>query len=124
MERNYKIGFDIGGVLSREPEVFKAMISAFRSSPIWETYILTDMPKEKAESLLQANNIDYDKENLLCADWNESQEMCKAELVKKHGLDILVDDHLGYVTPEEIPIGLLVVPRPKKPYNSPEWKLN
>lgn len=120
--RKYKIGFDIGGVISKHTGIIGAMMETFRQSESWEVYIVTDMPRNTADDVLKRNNILCEPEKLLCADWTYEEEMCKANIIEKHGLDVLVDDHLAYLVSSKIPLGLLVVPRPELPYNSKEWK--
>ncbi len=122
MTKIYKIGFDIGGVLSAYPEQFKTLINALEQSPHFQVYYITDMPRATAEELLTLNEIQHNPERLLCADWNSHQNECKTRLANEVGLDFLVDDHLAYLIGETNALGLLVVPKSKQPYNHQEWK--
>lgn len=118
-----RIGFDIGGVLSTHTDLVLDLIKALEQSTNWEIYYITDMPRESAEELLKLNNIKYNAINLLCADWAKYEGQCKAVIAKEHSLDVVVDDHLPYISDERIPLGLMVVPRNNLPYNSLSWKI-
>lgn len=118
----HRIAFDIGGVLSRHPKIFRSLYDACEESPLWEVYVLTDMPRDRATELLALNGYRVADERLLCADWSTHQEQCKAVEAESALIDVLVDDHLGYIISDQIPVGLLVVPRPKKQYNDPSWR--
>jgi len=41
---------------------------------------------------------------------------------KELGIDILIDDFIGYVAVEGAPVRLLVMPDATKPYYDPNWK--
>lgn len=83
-------------------------------------YIITDMPRDKAVKALSANNIPFDEESLLCADWEAYGDRCKTVLMEEYEIDIMIDDRLDYIF-EGVPIGLLVVPRPGVPYYDSTW---
>lgn len=121
--RKYKFAFDIGGVLSSYPDEMRALMEALEKSGSFEVYYLTDMSREIARSLLQANSFHFEEERLLCANWGEDQNQCKSKLIKEHALDFIVDDHLPYLIGDHDAIGLLVTPKPKKiGYYHERWK--
>lgn len=122
MEESHKIriAFDIGGMISKFPRHMKAMMQALAQSELFEVYVLTDMPKEVAIKALTENNVSIEAEKLLCADWLCYGDMCKAVLAEEYCIEILIDDMPGYVA-EGVLIGLLLMPRPRLPYNSLEW---
>jgi len=118
----YRIGFDIGGVLSTHTDMILALIGSLEKSRQWEIYYITDMPRDSAEDLLRLNQVNYEPSRLLCADWAKHESRCKAVIAKEYSLDVVVDDHLPYLSDERIPLGLMVVPRPNLSYNSNIWK--
>lgn len=121
----YKVGFDIGGTLTKFPEHMLALMQALHNSPLFDVYIITDMSQEQAEKALRANNVfsmvPLPLERLLCADWTAHGDLCKHEIIKAHSLDIVIDDRPDYITESPL-IGLCVMPRPRLPYVHPAWK--
>jgi phosphoglycolate phosphatase-like HAD superfamily hydrolase len=79
-----RIGIDIGGVLSKFPEEYKALIKSLVTDH--EVFIVTDMSYDVALKVCQNNNIlDYISEkNILCADWAADQDNCKAKIYQKY----------------------------------------
>lgn len=124
--RNWRIGFDIGGVISKYPQEMKEMMwmlqghDSVESSP-FEIYIITDMPRAQAIAMLKENKIWFEPERLLCADWAKNGDKCKSILMKEHEIDIMIDDRLDYIM-EGCRIGLFVVPRPEVGYYAKNWK--
>lgn len=120
-----KIAIDIGGAISKYPEIFREMISAFRAAGA-ETFILTDQhPREAVLATLAANGFEFDAAHVLCAEYDRFADACKAVLLREHGIDIFVDDQPGYLawpwaTPA--PLRLRVEPDQRRPYWAPEWK--
>lgn len=114
-----RIGFDIGGVISKYPSEFKSLMATLHASPLWEVFVVTDMPRDIAQAALDANDV-RDYRTLLCADWTAHGDMCKSVLLEEHGITMMIDDRPDYVT-EGVLIGLVVAPRPKLPYYSPGW---
>jgi hypothetical protein len=144
-----KIGFDIGGVLSKYPERFKELISNFEF--VTDIYIITDQhPKDKVLQVLidngwystyrsqgliaQTKNEFWDTyldgiihpDNVYCADYEKYGNMAKAILIKELKLDIFIDDFEPYLAWDSTlgpqPILLKLMPDVFKPYWSPKWK--
>lgn len=120
--KTFKIGFDIGGILSKFPEAI-AFYRACLASPLMEVHIVTDMPKDKALAMLALNSIEHDVAHVHSGDYAEHGEECKAEIAKTIGLDAIVDDSIGYVaTPGAPALRLLAMPDPTRDYYHPTWK--
>ncbi len=120
-----RIAFDIGGVISKYPDVFQSIIDAFEFADNNDIvpYIISDIhPKEKILAMLRLNNIIIPADRVHSADYNKYGEACKAELCKQLEIDVLVDDFIGYVAPDGAPIRLLVMPDASRPYYANEWK--
>jgi hypothetical protein len=139
-----KIGFDIGGVISKYPEEFKNLISSLlgcdgqRNSDN-TIYFITDMhPKDKVMDTLIENGFTGQwitntcycvKEEFAkfihCADYDKYGNMAKAVLIKELGINIFVDDFEGYLQWDSSlgpqPLLLKVQPDAFRPYWSPEW---
>ena len=118
----YRIGFDIGGVISTHTDMILALIKSLEQSRQWVIYFITDMPRSSAEDLLRLNQVNYEPSRLLCADWAKHESRCKAIIAKEYSLDVVVDDHLPYLSDERILLGLIIAPRANLPYNSSSWK--
>lgn len=131
-----RIAFDVGGVLSRFPDEFFVLIETLRLGTEAvrrtgnmggvEVFILSDMhPKEKVVAMLAANGYALHPDRVLVADYATHGELCKAVACGLNAIDILVDDHMGYVaTPGSPPVRLLVMPDPHRPYyatGEPHW---
>lgn len=121
--RIFKIGFDIGGVLSKYPEAI-AFYRACLASPLMEVHIITDMPHDKALGMLRINGLlELDASRIHSCDYAAHGEECKAEKAKEIGLDAIVDDFIGYVaTPSAPPLRLLAMPDPTRDYYHETWK--
>ena len=120
--KTFKIGFDIGGILSKFPEAI-AFYRACLASPLMEVHIVTDMPKDKALAMLALNSIEHDVAHVHSGDYAEHGEESKAEIAKTIGLDALVDDFISYVaTPGAPALRLLAMPDPTRDYYHPTWK--
>lgn len=124
-----KIAFDVGGVLSKYPDILRPLLDllCFRGfDPRYgiETHVISDMhPREKIEAMLRLNGIDVRPENIHSADYATHGENCKAVLCEELGIDILIDDFPGYVAQIGSPrLRLLVMPDPSQPYYADEWK--
>jgi hypothetical protein len=122
MNKRYKIGFDIGGTISKFPDQMLALMRALTTSAEFEVFIVTDMKREDAISSLEKNSIVVDRDHLICADWSKNMDLCKSIVMKERGIDIMIDDRPDYIT-EGVPIGLALMPRPHLPYFHPTWKL-
>lgn len=118
-----RIAFDIGGVISKYPKLFKQLIEAINQDKI-ELFILTDMhPKDKVKETLWNNGFGFEDENILVADYAKYGEAAKAVLCKENAIDIFIDDFIGYVADPGATIRLLVMPDSKLPYWSETWKV-
>lgn len=117
-----KVAFDIGGVLSKYPEIFRPILLALQAGGI-ECYIITDMlSKEDAVRAISTNGFGFIKRaNVYCADYEAHGELCKAVLLKELGVSLYIDDHPGYLT-ENCPVRLLLLPDPNLPYYADEWQ--
>jgi len=127
MELPIKIGFDIGGVLSKYPEIFRALIRKL-SNPepaglpnSFEIHVISDMHDVKAMyKMLLTNNIIINENNIHSADYKTYGEYCKTKLCKDLGINIMIDDFIGYLAEGDF-VRLLVMPDPKKPYYNDSW---
>jgi hypothetical protein len=121
--RPVKIGIDIGGVLTKYPEIVVPLMTALGGHPAFEVHVLTDMPREKAVEMLVANGVSINFNRLHACDYATHGERCKAVKASKLGLDMLWDDHVGYVaSPGEPPMRMLVMPDAGRDYYHPTWK--
>lgn len=118
-----KIAIDIGGVISKYPKQFRNFVEGCTGSSI-DIYIISDMhDTEKIYDMLVKNDILVDREKIFSADYNRYGEGCKAELCRELGIDILIDDFVGYVSlPGMPPVRLLVMPDAALPYYHEKWK--
>jgi hypothetical protein len=113
-----KIGIDIGGVISKYPNQFRYLIDTLRRGKL-EVYAITDMSYSKAEKLLEENSIFVD--GILACSYELYGENCKTEMIKSTGLDLIIDDHMGYLMGGNH-IRLLMMPNPDLPYQADDWK--
>ena len=120
--KKYKIGFDIGGVLSTHTTLFRDLINIFEKSQQVEIFIVTDMCHDIARSLLRKNHFKLGDSHILCANWSKSESRCKEDICKRYEIDILIDDHMPYLTSLSDTLGLLVMPKKDLPFNSKEWQ--
>ncbi len=118
--KRMRIGFDIGGVISKYPDEFRFLLLALSKVPEIEIYIVTDMPRDVAKDLLTKNNIPWSEKRLLCGEWGDHGDKCKSVLMRKHRIEIMVDDRLDYIF-GGVKIGLMVVPRTHRKYYAPSW---
>lgn len=116
-----KIAFDVGGVLSKYPEVFRSLFHALRNAPGIEVFVISDMhPPGKILDMLLLNDFGLDG-HIHSADYAAHGEMCKSILCEKLGIDILIDDFPGYVAAGKH-VRLLVMPEPTEPYYADSWR--
>jgi hypothetical protein len=120
-----KIGFDIGGVLSKYPDTFEQLISSLSACSI---FCITDQhPKEEVIKTLRENKFDrwFGVNNVFCANYEQHGNMCKSILIKELGLDIFIDDFDGYLQWDSSlgrqPILLKVMPDAFLPYWANNW---
>lgn len=124
MSRPVRIGFDVGGVLSKYPEILRPILEALHHSKQVEVYVISDMyPAEKIIDMLEMNGLWFYKHRVWSADFKKHGEYCKAALCEELGIDVLVDDFAGYVgTPGKPPLRLLSMPDTSRPYYADDWK--
>lgn len=121
-----RIAFDIGGVISKYPSVCRAMIESLIAGGS-EVFVITDMhPRDKVLDVLCRNSIcpPVRQENVYVADYKRYAEACKSVIVRDLKIDILVDDHGGYVAwpwADPAPMRLWTFPDPRRPYHAPDW---
>lgn len=97
MKRPLRVSFDIGGVLSKYPEVFKPMVETLQRGGA-EVFVLTDMhDHEQSVRFVQGNGYNIPSDHILNSDYDTHGEDCKAVLIKEHGIDIHIDDFLAIV---------------------------
>lgn len=120
-----RVAFDIGGVLSKRPDVFRPLVAALQAGGA-EVYVITDMhDHEQSVRFVQSNGYTVPAERILNSDYTEHGETCKAETVKQHGIHLLVDDFPGYaaaVATETDAVSLLTWPDPRRPYYADDFK--
>lgn len=117
-----RVAFDIGGVLSKFPFVFRKLLEALACGGV-EVHVISDMHDvSKMRAMLEANHIRIAPGRIHAADYVTHGDGCKAELCKALGIDVLVDDVIGYVDVPGAPVRLLVMPDASRPYYADEWK--
>jgi hypothetical protein len=120
-----KIAFDIGGVLSKYPDKFLPLVKLLLGHPdVVEAYVISDMHDHaKMVSMLHENGFLFPPEHVFSADYDSYGERCKTELCEKLGIDILIDDFVGYVAEGDF-MRLLMMPNCTKPYYHDNWKVD
>ena len=114
------IAFDVGGVLSKFPDVFRPIINALVCQ-VQVVYISDMHPPQKIVDMLNMNGFPCDLSMVHSADFNTHGELCKAVLCEQLGVDVLIDDFAGYVG-DGRHVRLLVMPDPHEPYYHDSWK--
>lgn len=123
-----KIAFDIGGVLSKYPDQFRILISKLLQPDLTGTasvdiYVISDMHDvDKMHQLLVDNGFFFiKKDRIFSANYAEHGEFCKTQLCNQLGIDILIDDFIGYLAEGSF-IRLLTMPNTSLPYYHDTWK--
>lgn len=115
-----KIAFDVGGVLSKHKILRELFLSLLDGDN--EIYVISDMhPEEKILDMLVLNGFPLLDISVHSADYATHGENCKKVLCEEIGIDILIDDFIGYVAQGKY-VRLLVMPDPNEPYYSDDWK--
>lgn len=115
-----RVSFDIGGVLSKYPRIFRPMVEALQKGGA-EVYVLTDIHKhEESVQLVQGNGYDIPADSILNSDYETHGEDCKAVLIKERWIDLHIDDFPGYCAHTEC-VSLFVWPNPNEPYYHDEF---
>jgi hypothetical protein len=125
-----RIAFDIGGVISKYPEIFKSLIRALNCASNEDVedidmFIITDMHKmDEIRKTLELNGLSqyFPAENVYSADFEQYGEACKAVLLKSLDIDLFFDDFPAYVSEGDETCRCLVMPNITKPYYSDAWK--
>jgi hypothetical protein len=118
-----RIGLDVGGVLSKYPYVFRALLRACAGSGHVEWHIVSDMhPKEEILTMLALNEIDVPAYRVHSADFAKYGEACKVILAKELRLSMMIDDFGAYVAEGDL-ARLLVMPNIRQPYYHDHWKV-
>lgn len=119
--KRLRVGIDIGGVLSKYPEVFRKLIAALHTGGA-EVHIITDMhDTPEMRDMLRQNDLYLPDDQVHSADYKTHGEGCKAVLCESLGIDILFDDFIGYVAVKGAPVRLLVMPDAERPYYADAW---
>lgn len=111
----FKISFDLGGVVTKYPKEFVAIIKALQKSEDIKVLILTDMCLGNAKKILDKIGLEFEDKDIFCADWNRYQEECKAIIIRKEQIDLHIDDLPSYC--QSSAISLMVWPNNQLPYN-------
>ncbi len=114
-----KIAFDIGGCISRYPDLFRFLMYAVDVAG-GETHILTDMNQDDARAAVNENQLIVRPDRIWSADWSKDGDLCKTKVMEKHGFDVLIDDRPDYVATGNF-VGLVLSPRPDIPYYHHDW---
>ena len=72
--------------------------------------------------MLELNKIQIDNTKVYSADYKTYGEHCKTKLCEDLGIDILIDDFMGYLSDGKF-VRLLVMPDSSKPYWHDTWKV-
>jgi hypothetical protein len=123
LNRPARVALDIGGVISKYPDVLRALASAIVAGG-GEVHVVTDMQdRDDVLVQLEANGFGFIvAERVHCADYTTHGEGCKAELLAALEIDVLLDDFVGYVAIPGCPVRCLVMPDAAQPYWHPTWK--
>lgn len=114
-----KIAFDIGGVLSKHEPLRALYKRLFYSSR--DVFVISDMhPVQKIKDMMTLNGLPFN-DNVFSADYAQYGENCKERICNELGIDILIDDFIGYLAYGKH-VRLLVMPDPCEPYYSDDWK--
>lgn len=118
-----KVGFDIGGVLSKYPDLLRPVVNALLASPDIEVHVLSDMhPRKKCVAAVTSNGFNVPTCNIHSCDYSTHGEECKAVKAREIGLHVLVDDFPGYVATLGAPtLRLLAMPDPTLDYYHESW---
>lgn len=123
MTRKTKIAFDVGGVLSKYPAIFRPLVAALQASADVEVWILTDMSNpQKVRETLALNGFDFPLERIVCADYETYGEACKSVLLEQLEIDVFVDDMPFYLA-QGAPVRLQLLPDLTRPYYHDSWQI-
>ncbi len=118
-----RVAFDVGGVLSKYPAIFRPIVAALQAAPDVEVLILTDMTDpQKVAEVLAGNGFVVPLERIFCADFACYGEACKAILLEELQVDVFVDDMPAYLA-QGCPVRLLLLPDLERPYYHDDWRI-
>lgn len=119
-----RVGFDIGGVLSKYPDILRPLVRALLASDDVEVHILSDMhPHAKCVAFCHDNGFLVPPEKIHSCNYSEHGEECKAVRARDLELHVLCDDFPGYVATLGAPaLRLLAMPDPTRPYYHDTWR--
>jgi len=119
-----RVSFDIGGVLSKYPDVFRPVVAALQASPDLEVFVLTDMhDAEESREMLERNGFRFSPDRIINSDFNAYGESCKAEALQEHKIDMHMDDFPAYLA-DGCPVRLMLLPDIDRPYYHDSWWTN
>lgn len=127
-DNTLRIAFDIGGAISRYPDVFRRLIGILQFSEGLnrgvETHIISDMhPLEKIKQTLEMNGLHFADDRIHSADYTRFGDECKAVVCEEQSIDVLIDDHMAYVSVSGSPlVRLFVMPDAGLDYYDASWK--
>lgn len=117
-----RVAFDIGGVLSKYPDIFRDLIKRMVRAGV-DVFVITDMhDMDQIEGMLTLNGFESLLPFTHSADYDTHGEGCKAELLRELKIDLFFDDFIGYVTAGGCPVRCLVMPDASRPYYHDSWK--
>jgi hypothetical protein len=118
-----RVAVDIGGVLSKNPSIWRPILRALQFDESIELWILTDMydPDATYRMLCQNGFGFIPRSHVLNSDFEQYGEACKAVLCRKYRIDVMIDDFPAYVA-EGAPVRLLCMPDIREPYYHDDWK--
>ncbi len=120
--RLVRVAFDVGGVLSKFPALFRPIFAALQSAPDVEVLVLTDMSDPAiVQQTLAANGFVLPIERIHCADFAAYGEACKAVLLEHLRVDVMIDDLPAYLA-SGCPVRLLLLPDVTRPYYHDSWQ--
>lgn len=118
-----RIAFDIGGVLSKYPAIFRPIFAALQAAPDVEVVILTDMTEPaRVQKTLAHNGFFVALEQIFCADFTTHGEACKAILLEELKIDAMIDDMPAYIA-DGCAVRLLLLPDLTRPYYHDGWQI-
>lgn len=116
------VSFDIGGVLSKYPNIFRPIAKALSESSDINVYALTDMHiHDQSVKMVHDNGFDFiPSERIINSDYAKYGERCKEFAILEYGIDLHIDDFPGYCANGAC-LNLFTWPNPNEPYYSDDW---
>lgn len=119
-----RVAIDIGGVLSKYPEVFLPLVRALHDGGA-EVHVVTDMhARDDTLDILRRNGFGFiPADRVHNSDFETYGEACKAVILRRLEIDVFIDDFPAYLA-EGCPVRLLVQPDLSRPYYHDSWRTN